>query len=199
MIRVLLIATISCGPPPTRPSTGPTGGAPSSPDQTWHDVNEALANGRLGPGADPTSTTLSANKSLHGDITAKWGHPIAIKFDWDSFKYADWVGVDIGAGRRLEIDSLSSSCTQDVLDTLASLCGDAQKRTLVSPLQSVTCHAKPCDQLPRSSTVEHDISPGLVYAYSADRTNIDKTFCQTSAIWTGPEGDSMPVFFKHAP
>lgn len=174
---------------------GPGGGGASGGGDDWHATNEAYANGRVGPGVDPNGTSFAVVKVRHAEIAQACGHAIEFEFDWASHARTEWgPGVELGSGRTLTATTPAELCHSDLLDQLSTLC--REQPALVSSVRRVVCHAKPCDELPRSTNFEADKTPGHGYAWSDDRTAIHHSTCPRVVTSAGPEGNNAYKFFQ---
>jgi hypothetical protein len=156
---------------------------------TWHKQSEDKANGR----GDMQYTADQQIKSTHDDLVKCLGHDINVVFNWKNFNIDDWKGADT-----------AGYCIGDDLRTIVDMCNDEQYHKGFKPklakIKTFTCHYKACEQLPRE--IKGSKNPGVEYKISADKSNIDHSFCIKSATVVGPGGihfrDFLDKTFKSA-
>ncbi len=153
-------------------------------EKGWHRLTDDMANGRpfLSEGnnsAHPDSDIKAAHEALIKSL----GHDIEFVFDWKSYKIEEWVGQEIGAGRRTKEYTAASVCTggrDGILEALVSVATDkgfADYKSALTKIKTITCHSKSCEDLPRSTDIPGDATAGYEYKLSRDKTNIDVSSC----------------------
>ncbi len=133
----------------------------------WQKDSEAEANGL-------TDANAEQYKRLHKLLVDACGHDVHVEFDWKSYDPKDWTGPIGGA------------CIQDVLDAVEYYCSskdNAAYKPALAKLQTLSCHYKPCDKLPRSKPDDPKSGPGIEYKLTHKGRQIDKYSCKESSIY----------------
>jgi hypothetical protein len=170
-------STSSSASRPVAPGPGPAGPGPASTSAGGNEDPEAAWHARV--------TEAAAKISEHDDVKSGCGHDVTVVFDWPSYPTADYKPDE-----EKYSTPPPSRCGADMLQGLATRCGDTKKSGAVMKVQTLTCHHKACKDVRTETPLDPGSTPtdnGMAeykYELSADGTNIDVFHCPASSVFT---------------
>lgn len=168
-VPLATLAACSMIASPSSPTT-PEQAVSGNKEQSWRQLQDAAAN------------ESDHAKQAHADIVQYCGHDVHVVFDWPSFDMQRWLDAE----KTMHMpDGMAGSYCAYQLTELAYACRAEEykpyQKDAVKKLKTLTCHYKPCAQLPdppNSHPGANLVATEAQYALGADGTNLDETYCE---------------------
>ncbi|HUJ59956.1 MAG TPA: hypothetical protein VLX92_15735 [Kofleriaceae bacterium] len=167
-------------------STTPDASGLSPKEKWWRKVQEDSANAK---GAWDTGGNADDGhmKRSHQAFAQNCGHELKVLFDWKTFNMAEWV--DFQQKQHRPDDVVGGFCAYQTIEDLASACAadsplKPYQRDAIKNLRTLTCHARPCKDMPDTNTGEpgsQELMSFAVLSIANGGTNLDMTFCESAA------------------
>ncbi len=179
-------APATSSPGPIEPSASSGSSGLSSKESWWRKVQLDSANAQgdwngAGNGDD------GHMKRSHDHVVENCGHDVRVSFDWNTFDMNHWI--EFQKKQQRPDDVIAGFCTYSQIYELGSACASdsplkSYQRDAIKQIKTVTCHYKPCNQLPDmpgSAPGRQEVASIAQYALGNGGTNLDVTFCESEA------------------
>ncbi len=170
-------------------SAAPDSSGLSSKERWWRKLQEDSANAKgewdAGGGGDDGHM-----KRSHDLFVANCGHDLKVGFDWKSIDMNHWIEVE--KKQQRPDDMVAGFCTYQTIYELASACAadsplKPYQRDAIKQLKTLTCHTRPCKDMPDTGTGSpgrQEVMTYSIYAIDGSGTNLDMTYCESAANGT---------------
>ena len=156
----------------------------TSKQSSWRKLQEDSANAK-GDWDDGRGDDGHMKRS-HEHVAQNCGHDIQVVFDWNTIDMNHWLEIQKKQNRR--DDLVAGFCTYETVYELGSACADdsplkSYQRDAIKQIKTLTCHYRPCKDMPDVGEGEHgrqDVMTYSIYAVSNGGTNLDMTFCESA-------------------
>ncbi len=166
----------------------PAAGAGSSKESWWRKVQLDSANGK-GEWAPGGHEDGHMNRS-HTHVVENCGHDIQVVFDWKTFDMNHWI--DVQKKQQRPDDFAAGLCSYEMIYELGSACAadsplKPYQRDAIKQLKTLTCHYRPCREMPDTpdgSPGRQDVMTYAILAIGAGGSNLDMTYCESESNTT---------------